>query len=246
MFSSKRQGGQGCTEGTEAELSPMKIAIVAAMEREVALLIRGWKSHTIEQDGRKYKLFENGNAVLICGGIGPGPARRATEAVIGAADPARVVSVGFAGALDGTLKIADIVEPRTVINASDGSRVDTGSGQGALVSYAAVAEPGQKQRLSEAYGAVAVDMEASAVAQGAQARGIGFAAFKAISDVADCVMPPLQQFVSSDGQFRSGRFVLHTAARPWFWRRAIELGLNSAKASRSLCLALENYLGRDQ
>ncbi len=68
---------------------PSEIAIVAAMEREVAPLVRSWKVRTIEQGGRRYRLFENGEAALVCGGIGAEAARRATEAVIREVNPAR-------------------------------------------------------------------------------------------------------------------------------------------------------------
>jgi adenosylhomocysteine nucleosidase len=222
-----------------------KIAIIAAMEREVKPLIRGWKLRTLEHGGHQYRLFENGDAVLICGGIGAEAARRATEVVIQEARPMRVVSVGFAGALDSTLKVADIFEPRTVINAPDGARAETGSGQGTLVSCAAVAGREQKQRLGRAYGAAAVDMEAAAVAQGAQVRGVEFAALKAISDVADFSMPATERFVASDGQFRTVKFALHIAVRPWLWGSTIVLARNSARASRALCTAIEAYLRRE-
>jgi adenosylhomocysteine nucleosidase len=223
----------------------IRIAFIAALEREVAPLIRGWKVRTIEKGGRRYRLFENGDAVLICGGIGSEAARRATEAVIQEARPMRVVSVGFAGALDSTLKVAEVFEPRIVVNAADGARTDVGSGRGTLVSYAAVAGREQKQRLGTAYGAVAVDMEAAAVAQGAQVRGVEFAALKVISDAADFSMPATERFIASDGQFRSVKFGLHVAVRPWLWRQTIALARNSARASRALCAAIEGYLKRE-
>ena len=222
-----------------------RVAIIAAMEREVAPLIRGWKVRTLEQDGRRYRIFENGDAAVICGGIGAEAARRATEVLIQETRPARVLSVGLAGALDAGMSVADVLEPRVVVNATDGARTETGSGQGTLVSYTAVADRAQKQRLGKVYGAAAVDMEAAAVAQGAQARGIEFAALKAISDAADFPMPPAERFVSSDGEFRTARFALHVAIRPWFWGRTIALARNSAKANRALCAAIKEYLGRD-
>ncbi len=222
-----------------------RIAIVAAMEREVAPLIRRWKVRVLEHEGRQYQLFEKGSVALICGGIGAEAARRATEAVIQETRPARVLSVGFAGALDAALKVAGIAEPRVVVNASDGARTDTGSGQGTLVSYAAMADRDQKQRLAKAYAADAVDMEAAAVAQGAQARGVEFAALKAVSDATDFWIPATERFVSSDGRFRTARFALHVAVRPWLWGRTMTLARNSAKASRSLCAAIEGYLKRE-
>ena len=223
----------------------VRIAIVAAMEREVGPLIRGWKVRELICDGWTYRLFESGDAVLICGGIGAQAARRAAEAVVGEVRPARVVSVGFAGALDSRMKVGDVMEPRLVVNSSDGSRTDTGSGQGTLVSYTGVADRDQKQRLVRAYAADAVDMEAAAVAQAAQARGIELGALKAISDAADFAMPPTEGFVSSDGTFRTASYVLHVAVHPWLWRSTITLARNSARASRALCEAIEAYCTRE-
>jgi len=227
-----------------------KVAIVAAMEREVAPLIRGWKVREIEHDGRRYRLFESvgagiGDAVLICGGIGAEAARRAAEAVIHEIQPSRVLSVGYAGALDEILKVGEVFVPRLLVNAADGARTETGSSEGILVSYSAVANSDQKKRLAKAYQATAVDMEAAAVAQAAQAHGIEFGALKAISDAADFAMPAMERFVAGDGTFRAARFGLHVAMRPWLWGRTITLARNSAKASRALCAAIEEYLSRE-
>ena len=223
-----------------------KVAIIVAMEREVAPLIRHWHVRTIEHGGRQYRLFETADAALICGGIGAEAARRATEAIITsqAVKPARAISAGFAGALDDSLKVGDVAEPRIVINAADGVRTEITRGEGILVSSASIAGTEQKARLAKAYGAIAVDMEAAAVAQGAQARGVEFAALKAISDVAGFEMPDLDRFVSHDGTFRTARFAGHVALRPGLWGIAIALARNSSKASKALCAAIESYLRR--
>lgn len=212
------------------------------MEREVRPLIRGWKVRDLAHETRRFRIFDKGDAVLICGGIGETAARRAAEAVILATQPMRILSVGFAGGLDPTMKVADVIEPRTVASARDGSRTHTGSGAGTLVSYAAVADRDQKKRLAISYGAIAVDMEAAAVAMAAQAHGIEFGALKAISDDVDFALPPTEKFISSDGQFHSGSFGLHVLMRPWLWGRTITLARNSARASRALCHAVERYL----
>ena len=226
-----------------------RIAIIAAMEREVAPLIRSWKVRTIvrtlEHSGRRYRLFENGEATLVCGGIGAEAARRATEAVIREVNPVRVISVGFAGALDASLQVGHVFEPRTVINAADGVRTECGSGEGILVTSASVAGKEQKIRFGKAYGASAVDMEAAAVAQGAQARGVEFAALKVISDAADFNLPVVDRFVAAFGRFQSVRFACHVALRPWLWHATIALARNSAKASCALSDALTSYLDRE-
>jgi adenosylhomocysteine nucleosidase len=221
-----------------------RIAIIAAMEQEVRPLIRGWKVRMIEHSGRGYRLFENGDAALVCGGIGAEAARRATEAMIREVSPVRVISVGFAGALDGSLQVGQVLEPRTVINAADGARTEVGSGEGILVSSATVAGNEQKIRLGKAYGATAVDMEAAAVAQGAEARGVEFGALKAISDAADFSLPAMDRFVAGDGRFHSVKFACYVALRPWLWGTTMALARNSSKASRALCGAIASYLER--
>ena len=226
-----------------------RVAIVAAMEREVGPLIRGWRVRRPYQSGhapRQYRLFENGNVAVICGGMGEGPARSATAMVIHEFAPSRVLSVGFAGALDETLKVGDVFEPRIVINAKDGSRTDTGSGEKTLVSYPFVAGRPQKSKLHDAYNASAVDMEAAAVAQGAHAAGIQFGAIKAISDNADSEIPPMGEFIGNNGEFYSSRFVLYVLARPQLWGMTLGLARNSAKASRRLCSAIKEYLEREK
>jgi adenosylhomocysteine nucleosidase len=238
-----RCGGRWSGSGRTA-MCRKKIAIIAAMEREVRPLIRNWKVRMIEHDGRRYRLFENGEAAVVCGGIGGEAARRATEALIREVKPLRVISVGFAGAVDGSL-LGHVVEPRMVINAADGVRTEVGCGKGILVTSATVASREQKARLGQAYGASAVDMEAAAVAQGAQARGVEFGALKAISDDADFELPELDRFVAVDGSFRSFSFACHVALRPWLWGTAITLARNSSKASKVLCGAIASYLGRE-
>jgi hypothetical protein len=98
------------------------------MEREVRPLIRGWKVRTIEHGGRRYRLFEN--VFGWTGGSRSFDLRRDWSRSCAPRDrgdhsggEARaVISVGFAGALDASLKVGDVLEPRTVINAADGVR----------------------------------------------------------------------------------------------------------------------------
>jgi len=215
------------------------------MEREVGPLIKTWKARTMEHGGRRYRLFENREATLVCGGIGAEAARRATEAVIREVQPVRVISVGFAGALDASLQVGHVFEPRTVINAADGVRTECGAGEGILVSSTTVAGKEQKIRYGKTYGAIAVDMEAAAVAQGARARRVEFGTLKVISDAADFNLPAVDRFVAADGRFQSVRFACHVALRPWLWRATIALARNSAKASCALSDALTSYLGRE-
>jgi adenosylhomocysteine nucleosidase len=217
-----------------------KVAIVAALEREVSSLIEGCTRVARQYEGRSFVFFERkderNKMVIVCGGIGVEAARRAAEAVIALYSPTLVQSVGFAGALDASLHVGDVFAPAVVVDARDGSRteIEGANRQGTLVTFMAVAGTDQKSNLARAYGARAVDMEASAVAAAAHAHAIPFAATKAISDEYDFEMPQTARFIDSQGQFRTASFALFAALRPWLWRRVAQLAGNSRKAARAL------------
>jgi len=217
-----------------------KVAIVAALEREIRPLVKIWRLCEQDHAGRRFRFYESEYAVLTCGGIGAEPARRAAEAIIALYQPALIYSAGFAGALDRKQHIGDIIVPRRVINANDGSSIDTGQGEGILVSFASVASPEQKAKLAYSYSAQAVDMEAAAVARAAEARGVRFAAVKAVSDESDFVLPAVDAFIDAEGQFKTTAFALFTAIRPWTWGATLRLTRNSRLASQALCSWIEH------
>ncbi len=217
-----------------------RIAFVAALEREVRPLVRTWRISHHEHEGRRYKFFENERAVLVCAGIGAEAARRATQAIISLYSPLTVWSIGFAGALNTAMKVGEGFCPSRVVDAGDGSSIQTGGANGVLVSYSAIADVEQKEKLGRAYGAQAVDMEAAAVARSAQARGIAFAAYKVISDDSGFELPELDRFVRNS-EFRTLSFVAYTLIRPWLWPRVVQLARNSSRATDALCRWLSQY-----
>lgn len=194
-----------------------------------------------EHDGWRFKFFENDRAVLVCGGIGADAARRAAEAVIALCAPESLISIGFAGALESQVNVGDLVVPRIVIDAADGSRIETNIGKATLVSFGAIADAEQKAKLAKAYGAQAVDMEAAGVARSASIHGIRFIAVKAISDDLHAVLPPMQRFVRPDGRFGIIGFVLFCLLRPWWWPSVFRLAKNSSRGTQSLCRWLNQY-----
>jgi adenosylhomocysteine nucleosidase len=224
--------GQGMT-------SSSKVAIVAALEREISPFVKDCTSSTREYDGYKFKFFEKEATVVVCGGVGAEAARRATEAAINLYHPSLVVCAGFAGALDPAMQIGDTLTPRHVIDASDASRTDAGIGEGVLITFDSIADVEQKARFATAFGAHAIDMEAAAVARSAQAHGVKFLACKVISDSSDSALPPLKQFIGKDGRFQFFRFILHIAVRPWRWAAVRRLARDSSKAAKSLGIVLE-------
>jgi adenosylhomocysteine nucleosidase len=224
-----------------------KIAIIAALEREVRPLVRNWPAVTVQHEGHAFTFHESDYAVAVCGGIGAEAARRAAEAIIARYSPELLISAGVAGALVLELHVGETIFPSTVIDTQDGSRHQTvirdaalsGSSlaRTVLASYPEIASVAQKHQLAKSYGAHAVDMEAAAVARSAQAHNLSFLAIKAISDESDFELPEMSRFIR-DGKFQTRRFILHLAVRPWLWLKMIRLARNTQLASHSLCVWL--------
>jgi adenosylhomocysteine nucleosidase len=221
-----------------------KIAVVAAMEREIAPFVKDWPSTRREYEGQSYKFFEKEGTLVVCGGMGAEAARRAAEAAISLYEPELLISAGFAGALDPTLQVGDTLTPRHVIDAADGSRTDAGSGEGILISFETVADTQQKARFATAFGAHAVDMEAAAVARAAESHGVKFLACKVVSDRSDTHLPPLAPFIGKDGRFQTGKFTSYIAFRPWLWKGLWRLASDTMKAAQALGYSLEKH-GRE-
>lgn len=219
------------------------IVIIAALEREVKPLVKHWALKSLP-DENKLTFFESNYAVVVCGGVGPGAARRAAEAAIAEYSPRVLISAGIAGALTPELHVGETIFPVTVIDASDSSRVETAIkntpiattplARTVLVSTAEIASAEQKQKFGKAYAAHAVDMEGASVARVAEAHGIRFLAIKAISDEMDFEMPNLTDFIRA-GEFRTTAFALHVAVRPWLWLKVARLARNTKLASENLC-----------
>ena len=221
-----------------------KIAIVAALEREIRSLVKDWPCRKIQYESHESVFYEGAHAIAVCGGIGAEAARRAAEAAIALYSPDLIISAGIAGALVAELHVGDTIFPATVIDAQDGSRVETvipdaplghtAVGRTILVSYPEIASSAQKRRLAKSYGAHAVDMEAVAVARAAQAHNLPFLALKAISDELDFELPEMSRFIRS-GEFDTTRFLLYLAPRPLLWPRVVQLARNTRIASENLC-----------
>lgn len=221
-----------------------KIAIIAAIERELWPLIKSWPTTTFEHDGREFTFYKSEYAVAVCSGMGAEYGRRAAEAIIVRYSPELLISAGVAGALVPKLHVGDTVFPAVVIDARDGSRHETSIRDAAmgksplartvLVSSPDVAGTAQKRQLAKSYGAHAVDMEGASVARAAQVHNLPFLAVKAISDEVNFEIYELNRFIRN-GQFETKLLVFYLLPRPWLWLKMIRLARNTQLASHNLC-----------
>lgn len=224
-----------------------KIAIIAAMEREIAPLVRGWQRGTLSSGERKFVAFDDNGVVAVVCGIGCKNAELAARAVVDQHRPALLISVGLAGALIRSLKVGSVFTPNAVVDAADGAEYRCAAdgkhvSGGVLVSAPGIAGIEAKRELVNRFHGLVVDMEAAGVARIAQQEQIGFRCVKAISDEADFTMPPMEQFINALGEFQKAKFARWAALRPWQWARIVALAQNSKRATAALCNRLRNDL----
>ena len=218
-----------------------KVGIIVAMEREVAGLVRSWRSGVIEVHGWRWPAFQTRRAVLVCSGIGAGAAGRAAEAVAQMGVEV-LISAGFAGALVTGMRAGGPLTPEVVVDAETGARFRAIFGGGTLVSATRVLREEEKAALAHRYDAQGVDMEAATIAGVAERHGCGFLVVKAISDTLEAVLPPVEPFIDAEGRFHTAKFVAHVAVRPHLWRSVARLAANQRKASQTISGVLDAIL----
>lgn len=221
-----------------------KVAIIAALPREIAGLVRGARAdQALLRSG--VRVHRNGNAVVVCAGMGAARATLALDAALRAEKVELVVSAGLAGSCSPGIGAGEVVAATTVVDAKTGERFrceHSEATERVLVSIEAIAGAKEKVRLRESYRAAMVDMEAATVARLASARGLPFRAVKGISDAHDFEMESMSHFADSRGQFRTGAFALHTALRPSSWSSAMRLGRDSNRALQKMWIELRDII----
>ena len=221
-----------------------RIAIIAAMPGELMPLVRGWHHQTRNRIDIWTLRHAEGEWVAACAGAGQAAATRALAEVEKDGPVARIISVGWAGALTETCVKGGVYPVSLIIDSRTGERfnVDSAAEPCALVTNPAVVEEAGKRRLAAAYNATLVDMEAAGLARLAEMRGIPFACIKGVSDAVDARLPDLNRFLAADGRFRLAPFVLFAAIRPWYWPALLRMGENSKKAAQGIAQSLHQLL----
>jgi adenosylhomocysteine nucleosidase len=224
-------------------MKPPSIAVIAALPREIAGLVRGVAADR-ELLRRGVSLYILPQAVVVAAGMGAQRAALAVEAARNASPVAMLISAGLAGACTPELVPGTVAEAALTIDTRTGERYTSSellTGL-SLATSDNIADINEKSRLAAAYGAALVDMEAATVARLALAHGLAFRAIKAVSDACDFELESLARFAGERGQFRTAAFALHTALRPWHWNKAARLGRDSGRALKALTAALQQIL----
>lgn len=196
--------------------------------------------------------------VLVRTGMGRDRARRALVEVAEKWDLKEVISIGYAGALDPSLEVGDLVVADLVMEL-DSSRPEddtktfslekeifnpaTDVHKRILLTVDRVAAtPQEKKKLKEQYSAVAVDMETSALAEEAQTRDLAFVSVRAITDTANQELIDCAHLVEENGEVSKMKAGWHVLTHPGDLKGMIELGQHAKIATANLTEFLRTYI----
>ena len=187
--------------------------MVAAEAREFAGILKRagdvralpWKGAAFSREA----VWRNSRWLLIANGPGQRLVERALERK---QNVDRILSIGFCGALDPTLRIGDIVVSGEVPKGLQASFV-----QGDVASVDRVAFTArEKSDLRAATGAAVVEMESAAVAQKAGEWDVPFGCIRVVSDVAGDDLPlDFNRYRDADGRFERTRIGLAALGHPF-------------------------------
>jgi nucleoside phosphorylase len=215
----------------------MRLLIVASESFEFAGLVShsiAVKRLAIDADWARTARLGGQELLLVANGAGARRAAAAVEAALTGFRPDALASIGLCGALSPELKPTDIVVATEVIH--NEIRYPTAPlhcvrphARGAVRTIGYVAQTAEEKRLLQSTGALAVEMEAGAVAASAKAKGLPFFCIKAVSDLANETLAiELNGGLRPDGHFDTIRLLGSTLRHPLIrvpellrlWRRA--------------------------
>jgi adenosylhomocysteine nucleosidase len=221
-----------------------RIAIIAALPREIEELVRG-VPQDVELRRRGIHLYRLDKAIVVAAGMGAARAELAVKTALAEGAVQLLISTGLAGACTPDLHAGEIAEAGIVVDGQSGTRYAAGQGSDlVLVSANSIANVREKARLSRNYLCAMVDMEAATVARLAAIKGLSFRAIKGISDAYDFDFEweSTAPFADEHGNFRTAAFIRYIALRPHFWPKAIQLGRNSQRALTTLTETLRKII----
>ncbi|MBV9302628.1 MAG: hypothetical protein JOY62_04310 [Acidobacteriaceae bacterium] len=237
----------------------MAILYVASLAMELqpfANLLTGVRKLKWPIDYAFEGVWEGRRVMLAANGAGPKLAAQAVEVAVRAVTVAElsssrleaVVSTGYCGALDPSLRELQIVVATEVLDPQANERFECGPIDtamefvtGVLISEDRIFNFASEKEKLRHNGAVAVDMEAAGVAARTRRAGLPFYCIKAVSDRADESFPlDLNTMRTREGRIRRAKIGVHALTHPklisalFHWKRRSE---DAAKALGSFLVS---------
>jgi adenosylhomocysteine nucleosidase len=171
--------------------------------------------------GRRFILAANGAGPKLAAQAAEVAIRAVTNADLSSSRLEAVITTGYCGGLDPTLKVGDIVIAEQVIDSASGepflcAQLPAHPAHGMMLSQDRIASNvAEKQKLFLKTGACAVEMEAAGVAARSKRAGLPFHCIKVISDVAtESFGLDLNKMRTTDGRVARGKIIIHALVHP--------------------------------
>lgn len=169
--------------------------------------------------------------------------------------PKVVLAAGFSGSLHEERRVGDVILATEVVTPTGGSWATTWPGEfppgdwrprlhrGRILSVSRlVADPAEKRQLGEGHGALAVDMESSAVAQACVRQSVPFGCVRVISDDLDMPLSPRLVSLLSGSRVAPFRVLAATVRQPRLGAELWRLARQTRVAAEQLARALGELL----
>jgi adenosylhomocysteine nucleosidase len=251
------------------------VIVVAALDSELAGIRRHLEladSYYVDEVRMEHGRLGGKDCVLVQSGMGRQRAEQALRAVLAQYHPVAVLSLGFCGALDATLRVGDLVvcspvgalltlpsEPHVALSPvgwlhCDGALihqalavpVPPGANQlvggGCLTVPSASGPRGVKQWLSESFPSVAVDMESFWIGQLAQEAGVPLLVVRSVSDTLSESLPSFEGLIDDFGRASLTTLSRYLLHHPLQVAQLARLGLQSHQAEKRLTDFTVNFL----
>jgi adenosylhomocysteine nucleosidase len=188
----------------------MKILVVASEPWELRGILSRCsdvRKPPVKADWARSGLMREHELLLVANGAGTKRAGEGLDAALAVFSPDTLASTGLCGALSPDLGPTEIIVATAVIVGNAGypaMPVDCARRhrQGWVRTLDHIAGTAEEKRHWGATGAIAVEMEAAAVAERAQARGLPFFCIKSVSDLAnETLANDLNAALRPDGHF---------------------------------------------
>jgi len=244
------------------------VAVLCATESEIRgflgrlnIVERGRVDGLSYFDGEFPAALGDIRVLVVITGVGIRKARKAANAVINRVSPSYLISAGFCGALDPSLRVGDAVLGEGVFSRVKGENItlfsdlDPGGLEvvkgGLLTENRFISSAAEKSALYRETRALCVDMETWGAAEAASQKGVTLVALRVVSDTYREVLPEMGRIMRPKGGVdlaKALKYFFYNPSKfvPFFAFRFIKSKKAAVKLEKSIAEVLNEMYGESR